>query len=311
MTSDFMKELLSKDEKITVEYKNCQYGIQEDVYETVCSFSNRYGGYIIMGVEDDGTPIGINRNMSKDMRKNFVNQLNNPDRMSPTLYLSIEEFEYEGKLLLWVYVPPTSTVEKCINRIYDRNEDGDMDITDSPIQLQNMYNRKSNTYAEHKIFPYVTKDDLRIDLMDKVRNLAKSKNPDHQWLKMSDDEIKEALTNACAIDFVNELENGLDTMIGEKGVGISEGQAQRIAIARAFLRVRPILILDEATSSLDPETEVKVLKSVKSLSSNPTCIIITHRPSALNICNRIMKLEKGHIREVSRKSILEVANELV
>ena len=66
-----------------------------------------------MGVEDDGTPIGINRNMSKDMRKNFVNQLNNPDRMSPTLYLSIEEFEYEGKLLLWVYVPPTSTVEKC------------------------------------------------------------------------------------------------------------------------------------------------------------------------------------------------------
>lgn len=88
-----------------------------------------------------------------------------------------------------MYVPPTSTVEKCINRIYDRNEDGDMDITDSPIQLQNMYNRKSNTYVEHKIFPYVTKDDLRIDLMDKVRNLAKSKNPDHQWLKMSDDEI--------------------------------------------------------------------------------------------------------------------------
>ena len=59
MTSDFMKELLSKDEKITVEYKNCQYGIQEDVYETVCSFSNIYGGYIIMGVEDDGTPIGM------------------------------------------------------------------------------------------------------------------------------------------------------------------------------------------------------------------------------------------------------------
>lgn len=189
MTTELMRNLLTNDEKITIEYKTCQHGIQEDVYETVCSFSNRYGGYIIMGVEDDGTPIGINRNMSKDMRKNFVNQLNNPDRMSPTLYLSIEEFEYEGKLLLWVYVPPTSTVEKCINRIYDRNEDGDMDITDSPIQLQNMYNRKSNTYAEHKIFPYVTKDDLRIDLMDKVRNLAKSKNPDHQWLKMSDDEI--------------------------------------------------------------------------------------------------------------------------
>lgn len=68
-----------------------------------------------MGVEDDGTPIGINRNMVKDMKKNFVNQFNNPDKMSPT-----------------------STVEKCVNRIYDRNEGGDMDITDSPIQLQNM-----------------------------------------------------------------------------------------------------------------------------------------------------------------------------
>ena len=189
MTIEFMRDLLSKDEKITVEYKTCQHGVQEDVYETVCSFSNRYGGYIIMGVEDDGTPIGINRNMVKDMKKNFVNQLNNPDKMSPTLYLSLEELEYEGVLLLWVYVPPTSTVEKSVNRIYDRNEDGDMDITDSPIQLQNMYNRKSNTYAEHKIFPYVTTEDLRMDLMDKVRNLAKSKNPDHPWLKMSDEEI--------------------------------------------------------------------------------------------------------------------------
>ena len=127
----------------------------------------------------------------------------------------------------------------------------------------------------------------------------------------SDDEIFQALKSACAFDFVNELEDGLDTMIGEKGVGISEGQAQRIAIARSFLRERPILILDEATSALDPETEVAVLKAVRSLPTKPTCIIITHRPSALNICNRIMKLEKGHLREVSKESILEVASELV
>ena len=139
-----------------------------------------------------------------------------------------------------------------------------------------------------------------------IRDNLKYGNPN-----ASDDEIKAALSNACALDFVNELENGLDTMIGEKGVGISEGQAQRIAIARSFLRERPILILDEATSALDPETEVNVLKTVRELPTKPTCIIITHRPSALNICNRIMKLEKGHLREVSRESILEVASELV
>ena len=102
MTTEFMRDLLSKDEKITVEYKTCQFGIQEDVYETVCSFSNRYGGYIIMGAEDDGTPIGVKQNMVKDMKRNFVNQLNNPDKMSPTLYLSIEDFEYEGKVLLCI-----------------------------------------------------------------------------------------------------------------------------------------------------------------------------------------------------------------
>ena len=139
-----------------------------------------------------------------------------------------------------------------------------------------------------------------------IRDNLKYGNPN-----ASDDEINAALTSACAIDFVNDLEDGLDTMIGEKGVGISEGQAQRIAIARSFLRERPILILDEATSALDPETEVSVLKAVRSLPSKPTCIIITHRPSALNICNRIMKLEKGHLREVTRDSILEVASELV
>lgn len=127
----------------------------------------------------------------------------------------------------------------------------------------------------------------------------------------SDEMIKEALKNACALDFVEELEEGLNTAIGERGVGISEGQAQRVAIARSFLREKPILILDEATSALDPETEVKVLKSIKSLNPKPTCIIITHRPSALNICNRIIKLEKGRLREVSRDSIYEVASELV
>lgn len=127
----------------------------------------------------------------------------------------------------------------------------------------------------------------------------------------TEEEIYEALKNACALDFVNELENGIKTVISEKATGISEGQAQRIAIARSFLRKKPILILDEATSALDPETEVSVLKSVKSLPHKPTCIIITHRPSALNICHRIIRLEKCHLKQVSKESILEVATELV
>lgn len=116
-------------------------------------------------------------------------------------------------------------------------------------------------------------------------------------------ELKESLIMSCAFDFVNSLPLKTDTIIGEKGVGISEGQAQRIAIARAFLRKKPILILDEATSSLDSETELKVLNSVKQLNYNPICIIITHRPSALSICDKIYKLENQHLSHVQNVEI--------
>lgn len=189
MTYEKMQELLSEDERITIEYKECVNQIHDSVYETVSAFSNRYGGHIIMGVKDGGIPIGVNRNAAKDLRKNFVNQLNNPNKMSPTLYLSVEEFEYDGKLLLYTYVPPTSTVEKCSGRIYDRNEEGDIDITDSPIQLENLYSRKSNSYTESKLFPYVKEEHLRMDLMEKVRRMILNKNPRHEWLKMSDKEL--------------------------------------------------------------------------------------------------------------------------
>jgi ATP-binding cassette subfamily C protein len=115
----------------------------------------------------------------------------------------------------------------------------------------------------------------------------------------SQDELEDALSAAVALSFVNSLSDKLETIIGEKGVGLSEGQAQRIAIARALLRKKPILILDEATSSLDTETELKVLNKVQNLEHNPTCIIITHRPSALSICDRLFKLDKGYLYEIS------------
>ncbi|MGL5244543.1 MAG: ABC transporter ATP-binding protein, partial [Sarcina sp.] len=112
-------------------------------------------------------------------------------------------------------------------------------------------------------------------------------------------EIEEATKIACAWEFINNLPNKFDTVIGEKGLGLSEGQAQRIAIARAIIMKKPILILDEATSALDELTEMKVLQCIKNLKHKPTCIIITHRPSALEICNRILKLNKTEINELN------------
>lgn len=123
MIKEKLEELLANHEKVTVEYKESRTTIQSNIYETVSSFSNRYGGYIIPGVDDNGTPVGINTNYLHDMKKNFVNQLNNPDKMSPTLYLSLEEFEIDGKFLLACFVPYSSAVVKYNGRIFDKNED--------------------------------------------------------------------------------------------------------------------------------------------------------------------------------------------
>ena len=126
---------------------------------------------------------------------------------------------------------------------------------------------------------------------------------------VTDDELKEVLHITAAWDFIKELNDGLNTIIGEHGLGLSEGQAQRIAIARALLKKSPILILDEATSALDMETELKVLKTIQTLEYKPTCLIITHRPSALEICDRVLKLENGNLIEVNSKTYNEAAAE--
>lgn len=116
-------------------------------------------------------------------------------------------------------------------------------------------------------------------------------------LNATEEEIYNALKLSAGYDFVMGLPNGLDTVIGERGHGISEGQAQRIAIARAFVRKAPLLILDEATSSLDEATELSVLEGLQALTPKPTCIIITHRKSILKYCDREIMIENMRMRE--------------
>lgn len=97
--------------------------------------------------------------------------------------------------------------------------------------------------------------------------------------------IYRALRIACADGFIAELEQGIDTLLGERGLGLSEGQMQRLAIARAIYSDRPVLLLDEATSALDAGTEEAVLENLRSM-TDKTVIIVTHRPAALKLCDR-------------------------
>ena len=123
----------------------------------------------------------------------------------------------------------------------------------------------------------------------------------------SDEEIVEALKIACAWDFVNKLPDSFNSKIGEKGRGFSEGQIQRIAIARAVLRDAPILLLDEATSALDITTERMVLKNIIQQCPNKTCIVTTHRPTVLNMCQRVYRVLKTKITELSEEESSRMA----
>ena len=109
------------------------------------------------------------------------------------------------------------------------------------------------------------------------------------------EEMEEALKIACAWEFVQKLDGGIDGKLGERGRGVSEGQAQRIAIARAVLRNAPILLLDEATSALDVETERAVLRNIVKQRPNKTCIVSTHRPSVLSMCQRVYRVVEQNV----------------
>ena len=115
----------------------------------------------------------------------------------------------------------------------------------------------------------------------------------------SREEMKTALEMACAWEFVKKLPEGLETKLGERGKGLSEGQSQRIAIARALLRDAPVILLDEATSALDEETEKKLLKNILEKAPEKTCIVTTHRPGVLRLCRKVYRVEDGKIAEMS------------
>lgn len=123
----------------------------------------------------------------------------------------------------------------------------------------------------------------------------------------TDEEIIEALKISCAWEFVERMPEGIDSNIGEKGRGFSEGQAQRIAIARAVLRDAPILLLDEATSALDVTTERKVLRNIIKQKPNKTCIVTTHRPSVLNLCQRVYRVMETQVTELSEEESSRMA----
>ena len=158
-----------------------------------------------------------------------------------------------------------------------------------PLDEGERYIRSENaeyplTAAWRGLFAYVPQGNQLIS--GSIREIVAFGDQDAM---QQDERIERALQIACADEFVSALELGMDTRLGERGAGLSEGQMQRIAIARAIFSDRPVLILDESTSALDEKTEQKLLCNLQRM-TNKTVLLITHRPAALEICDRVIDL---------------------
>ena len=178
MMKDEALKKLNEGEGLTIEYKRAQNRLPKDLYETIVAFSNRNGGFIYLGVEDNGSVLGVEKSAISAMKNDFVTAVNNMNTINPPLYLILEELEVSEKTVLFVYVPISSQVHRLNqNRILDRNSlDGDIDITHNTHAIHEMYKRKDNTFTENQIFSYLTLDDFRQDMIQRVRKSATNSN---------------------------------------------------------------------------------------------------------------------------------------
>lgn len=206
-----LQSMLTIGENVAVEFKRCGNGIESDTYETVCSFLNRFGGDILMGVLDNGTVVGVPEKAAPDMVKNFITVISNPMLFSPTVYLVPEIIKDEaGHTIIHVHIPPSAEVHSYKKVVYDRVDDADVKVT-STSQMAMMYIRKQNIFTEKKIFPFVTTDDLRLDLIPRIKQMAMTHaGGKHPWEDM---EPQELLKSAGLY--------GVDISTGERGYNLA------------------------------------------------------------------------------------------
>ena len=193
LSTDKIKDLLSHGENRQVEFKKCTDKVSASVYETVCSFLNAEGGYIFLGVDDDGAILGINPKCVTDMTKSIINTLNNPELFLPPMPITPEQTEIDGKIILYLSVPESEQVHRYKNRFYDRWGDADNDVSKHTYLVKNMFMRKEKESSENEVFPDVTLADMDEESFKIMRSHISIHNSNHPWLSMTNEEFLKSL----------------------------------------------------------------------------------------------------------------------
>ena len=189
ITIDEIRGLIKIGEKIDVEFKESKTALTKDVFDTVCSFSNRTGGHILLGVNDQKEIVGVNEDKIDKIMKDFTNCINSPQKIYPPLYLIPEVFDIDGKKIIYIKVPEGTQVYRHNGRIWDRSYEGDINITDHADLVFKLYARKQNSYFVNKVYPNLDISFLDSAVIEKARKMAVVRNENHAWGSMNNEEL--------------------------------------------------------------------------------------------------------------------------
>ena len=181
--------LTRKGEDTRIEYKTCTEEISESLYESVCSFLNHSGGQILVGVQNDGTIIGVNPDKVEKLRTDIVNCINNPELFLPCPYFTPRIMEVEGKSVMQLDIPCGQYVYRFKGCYWDRNDDADIDVTDQPELLLSIFERKNPHLFEERIVEGLTMEHLDAKTFQYCRNILATIQPSHPWLQMTNEEL--------------------------------------------------------------------------------------------------------------------------
>ena len=180
MSPENLHQIIQRGEGIQVEFKKASFELPKNVFESVCAMLNREGGHLFLGITNEGKIEGVIEEFISGMKSSFVSSVNNIAQLNPKYYLNIHDVVIDDKKILYAYIPESSQVHRYLGKVFDRNEDGDFDISNNPDLVRQLHLRKQGSFSENTIYKVITLEDLRVDLIQRSRILANNNKQDYR-----------------------------------------------------------------------------------------------------------------------------------